>query len=323
MTDTGPEDNGSDVRTFLIADVRGYTRFTQTRGDEAAGELAARFAALVDDVVTERGGRLLELRGDEALVVFVSPRQAIRCALDLQARFIEETLAQPALPFGVGIGIDSGEAVAVQDGYRGGALNTAARVCSLAGPGEVLATSEATHLARRIDGGEDADRGRVQLKGIEDPPPVMRVFPTAGDPASSPVFRTAVLPPATGMSAAARRQQRQRLVAIGAALVLIIGVGVVYVGTQNGNHGLPEIGSNAVGAVSINGNKLHRRVAVGTGPGAIAADDKAVWVANTADQTVTRVDLADKNAPGNTIPVGSGPSGIAIGGGAVWVTQEN
>src|SRR3954452_19328766 len=98
MTDTGPEDNGSDVRTFLIADVRGYTRFTQTRGDEAAGELAARFAALVDDVVTERGGRLLELRGDEALVVFVSPRQAIRCALDLQARFVEETLAQPASP---------------------------------------------------------------------------------------------------------------------------------------------------------------------------------------------------------------------------------
>ena len=32
---------GTEIRTFLIADVRGYTRFTQTRGDEAAARPAA------------------------------------------------------------------------------------------------------------------------------------------------------------------------------------------------------------------------------------------------------------------------------------------
>ena len=32
------------VLTFLIADVRGYTRFTQEHGDEEAGRLAADFA---------------------------------------------------------------------------------------------------------------------------------------------------------------------------------------------------------------------------------------------------------------------------------------
>src|SRR5437879_5419433 len=32
------------VRTFLIVDVRGYTRFTHAHGDEAARDLAARFA---------------------------------------------------------------------------------------------------------------------------------------------------------------------------------------------------------------------------------------------------------------------------------------
>src|SRR4051794_17433052 len=267
MTDTGPEDNGSDVRTFLIADVRGYTRFTQTRGDEAAGELAARFAALVDDVVTERGGRLLELRGDEALVVFVSPRQAIRCALDLQARFVEETIAEPLFPFGVGIGIDSGEAVAVQDGYRGGALNMAARLCSLAGAGEVLATSEATHLARRIDGVDYVDRGRVQLKGIEEPPRVLRVRATGGDPAENPAFKAAVTQMTMATREATRRRQR-RLIAVGATLVVIAAVAIfVGVRSNGGGGGLHEIGSNAVGAVSIDGSTLHRRVPVGTAPG--------------------------------------------------------
>src|SRR5919108_6518128 len=60
----------ADVRTFLIADVRGYTRFTQEHGDEEAGQLAARFADLAGQVVSSCGGQLLELRGDEALAGF-------------------------------------------------------------------------------------------------------------------------------------------------------------------------------------------------------------------------------------------------------------
>ena len=38
-----------------------------------------------------------------------------------------------ALPLGVGIGLDAGEAVPVEGGYRGGTLNLAARLCGLAG----------------------------------------------------------------------------------------------------------------------------------------------------------------------------------------------
>ena len=41
--------SSAPVRTFLFADVRGYTRFTQERGDEAASALAARFADTVRD----------------------------------------------------------------------------------------------------------------------------------------------------------------------------------------------------------------------------------------------------------------------------------
>src|SRR5207248_8547419 len=90
--------SASVVRTFLIADVRGYTRFTQQHGDEAAARLAARFATLMREGVAARGGQVTELRGDEALAVFGSARQALRAALDLQARFTQEMDADPALP---------------------------------------------------------------------------------------------------------------------------------------------------------------------------------------------------------------------------------
>ena len=165
-----PERAAQDVqiRTFLIADVRGYTLFTQERGDEAAAKLAAKFADIAREVIEGRGGTLLELRGDEALCVFSSTREAIRAAVDLQQRFVEETLEQPELPLTVGIGLDAGEAVAVQGGYRGGALNLAARLCGQARAGEILASREVTHLARRLDGIRYEDRGPLTFKGIAD-----------------------------------------------------------------------------------------------------------------------------------------------------------
>ena len=47
------EDTGSGVRTFLIADVRGYTHFTQAHGDEAAAQLTGAFASTTRAVAME------------------------------------------------------------------------------------------------------------------------------------------------------------------------------------------------------------------------------------------------------------------------------
>ncbi|HZU13644.1 MAG TPA: adenylate/guanylate cyclase domain-containing protein [Chloroflexota bacterium] len=164
--------DGASVRTFLIADIRGYTRFTQQYGDEAAAQLATHFADVVTESVQAHGGHLAEMRGDEALAVFASTRSALRSALDLQRRFVEGESDHP-LP--VGIGIDVGEAVPVGDGYRGAALNMAARLCAEAGPGEILVTPAVRHLAGIVDGITLHDHGSRRLKGMDEPVPVLRV----------------------------------------------------------------------------------------------------------------------------------------------------
>jgi DNA-binding NarL/FixJ family response regulator/class 3 adenylate cyclase len=174
----------SAVKAFLIADVRGFTRFTNRRGDEAAAGLAVRFAGIVRGIVGGSNGVVVEFRGDEALAVFDSPRGAIRAAIELQARFEVETFAEPGrmlLP--VGIGLDVGEAVAVDEGYRGNALNLAARLCGLAAPGEILASAEAVHLAGRMAGVSYEEKGAMPLKNVDDPVRVIRVVPEGGDPA--------------------------------------------------------------------------------------------------------------------------------------------
>jgi class 3 adenylate cyclase len=87
-TDRPGDPHGGDaggqtqIRTFLIADVRGYTLFTQERGDEVAAKLAAKLADITREIVEARAGALLELRGDEALCVSGSTREAIRAAVD-------------------------------------------------------------------------------------------------------------------------------------------------------------------------------------------------------------------------------------------------
>jgi class 3 adenylate cyclase len=167
----------TDIRTFLIADIRGYSRYTDEYGDEAAARLARKFADLVTEEVEAHGGELVEVRGDEALSVFTSARQAIRAAVDLQALFQAETEADGDLPLSVGIGMDSGEAVRLPDGsFRGSALNVAARLCGRAHAGEVVLSEGTTRLAGRLSGLHYHDGGRVHLKNIPDPIHVMKVY---------------------------------------------------------------------------------------------------------------------------------------------------
>jgi WD40 repeat protein/class 3 adenylate cyclase len=170
------------ILTFLIADVRGYTTFTQSRGDEAAAHLASTFAEIAQEGVEGHGGDVIELRGDEALAVFQSAREALRAAVALQLTFADEVQLDGSLPLLVGIGLDAGEAVRVDGGYRGGALNLAARLCSQAKAGEVLVSQGVVHLARAVDGIRLHDHGALELKGLTEPVRVFRAAPGDADP---------------------------------------------------------------------------------------------------------------------------------------------
>lgn len=169
----------TQVHAFLFADIRGYTRFTHEHGDEASASLVTKFVALAREGVIARGGQVIELRGDEVLAVFASPRQALRAAVEIQSRFALEETMDPNLPLPVGMGLDAGEAVSVEGGYRGGALNLASRLCSLACAGEVLATEELAHLAGRMDELVCLSRPPVEVKGVSEPVRVVQVVPRA------------------------------------------------------------------------------------------------------------------------------------------------
>lgn len=193
-----PKAPSAAIFVFLIADIRGYTRYTEGYGDEAAARLATRFAELARAVFERWDGRLIEVRGDEALGAFASARQAVRAAGDLHASYAEELSQHADWPVGVGVGLDIGEAAPVDDGYRGAALNRAARLCSLAGPGETLISPGVFYVAPHVEGVRFLPRGQERLKGFPDPVEILQAAPqpvidaeetaeeTAPDPDAAP-----------------------------------------------------------------------------------------------------------------------------------------
>ena len=60
------------TRGFLFADLRDYTRYVETHGDEAAAALLTTYRSLVRDVVDRLDGAEIRTEGDSFYVVFPS-----------------------------------------------------------------------------------------------------------------------------------------------------------------------------------------------------------------------------------------------------------
>jgi ABC-type transport system substrate-binding protein/class 3 adenylate cyclase/tRNA A-37 threonylcarbamoyl transferase component Bud32 len=296
------------VRTFLITDIRGYTRYTADHGDEAAAELATSFAEIVRQVVEERSGRLIELRGDEALVVFDSARQALRSAVELQAH-----VAAAGLPRGIGVGLDAGEAVPVADGYRGGALNLAARLCSLAGPGEVLATETVLQVARAVPEVKYGERRSERVKGIAKPVTAVEVWPAD---------RRTRLWSTKRVRRVIRQQLRTRRVRFAGALALAGAAAIVlFLALAGTSSGAERIAPESVGFVSPAG-KILGQLPVGGG-GALAKLGDTLWFANGDDKNLERIDAKSHKLLHPFVPIQDGINGFTAGFGALWVVSAS
>ncbi len=312
-------DTDAPIRFFLIADVRGYTSFTQEHGDESAGQLAARFADVTRSTVAEYQGRLVELRGDEALVAFTSARSAIRAALAVQDRYVDETLRDTTLPLTVGIGVDAGEAVPVEGGFRGGALNLAARLCAMALAGEVLASSEVTHLAGSIEGVTYVPRGQHSMKGIDEPVAVVEVRPQSVDPQRAKAFAQYL---AVGRASGRTNRPSRRAVVIGAVAAMLLAATGGYTVSRITSVGASTVPGDHAEILDAADGKQVAEVQLGDQPTSVAVGEGSVWITNRGDATVSRIDPASHQVLA-TILVGGDPGGIAVAGRSVWVTDQS
>ncbi len=125
-------------------------------------------------------------------------------------------------------------------------------------------------------------------------------------------------PPGPADSAPAAGHRRGRWIALAAAIA-VAAVAAALVATRDSSGGAVAILPNGVGV--LEGGKVVAAGTVGASPSDVAAGGGSVWVTNTDDQTVTRVDPSTGEAS-QTIPVGSGPGGVAADEHGVWVANS-
>jgi len=152
------------LAAILAAAVVGYSRLM---GEDEAGTLAALHAhraEVFDPVIAERGGRLVKLMGDGALVEFPSVVEAGEAALAIQ-----QQVAAGDGPIRLRIGINLGDVIIDGDDIYGDGVNVAARLEALAEPGGVCISSVVHEsIGNRVEA-EFGDAGEHEVKGIDRP----------------------------------------------------------------------------------------------------------------------------------------------------------
>jgi adenylate cyclase len=175
----------------FFSDIRGFTPMSEMMNpDEIAGLLTDYFTEMVD-IVFEHSGTLDKFMGDAIMALWGAPighaddaDRAMQCALD-QLDTLEKMNAKWAesgrKPLAIGIGINFGEVFAGNIGSNrrleytviGDAVNTASRLCSSAGPNEIL-ISEPFYKALKKPPTVEALEP-IQVKGKTKKVPVYRV----------------------------------------------------------------------------------------------------------------------------------------------------
>ena len=125
--------------TILFADVSGSTKLFELKGDVAARTIISAVLAALGDIAARHGGRVIKTIGDEVMCTFPNALGGLLAAVDMQKRlssdpgFVKDNLA-------IRVGLHHGDALHEDNDVYGDAVNTAARMGSLAKREQIVTT---------------------------------------------------------------------------------------------------------------------------------------------------------------------------------------
>ncbi len=187
---------------IMFTDVVGYTALTE-RDEAAAIRVREQHRELVQTLVRQFDGEVMDATGDESMSVFPSALRAVDCALALQGAL----KSYPDLR--VRVGIHLGDVLRREGEVVGEGVNVAARVRPLAEPGGIAISEPVYQMVRTRPHLTAQALGTRSLKNVADPVAVYALAATGAGSARSP-----------------RRSRRRMRTALGLFAVLVVAVGL-------------------------------------------------------------------------------------------------
>ncbi len=161
--------------TIVFADVAGSTKLFETRGNLEARRLVAAILNALAEVTARHGGRVVKTIGDEIMCTFPGPMQGLLGSVDMQKRiaqdldFAHENLA-------IRIGLHHGETLHEDNDVYGDAVNTAARMASLAKREQIITTASTVKLLTNSGMLRTRSVGQARVAGKQKPIDIVDVM---------------------------------------------------------------------------------------------------------------------------------------------------
>ncbi|MGI8830337.1 MAG: ABC transporter substrate-binding protein [Candidatus Limnocylindria bacterium] len=307
------------LTTVLMTDMVDSTALAAELGDRGWRDLVQLHNALVREALRRHDGREMDTAGDGFFAIFDAPGSAILCALEIVG-------GTPAIGVQVRAGVHVGEVEQMGAKVGGITVVIAARISSAAGPGEVLVSTTVRDLAAGA-GIMFEDRGIQVLKGV---PGEWRMYAASQRGAEADDAPSVPSTDLAGRRMAAIRLSQARPLwqrhpraasAVAAGLAVIVMVGGVLAGSPWRPQAIAAVPANALGIIDLERNEIVGEVRVGQQPTAIAHGEGGVWVANSIDATVQRIDPA-RQLVVHTVDVGLAPIDLVVADGSVWVANS-
>jgi class 3 adenylate cyclase len=170
---------------LAFSDVCDSTAYFAQFGDEEGRKLQQRHIDLLNQVLPECGGRIVDTAGDGAFLCFPSVEAASSALIELEGLISADNGNRPRNHhLKVRIGIHWGRVLTDGTQVTGDAVNLAARVAGTAKPGEIRLTREAFQELKTIGRLMCTPLPPVELKGV--PRPVELMVMDWRDPALFP-----------------------------------------------------------------------------------------------------------------------------------------
>lgn len=148
----------SQYYAVVFIDIVGSTRLYETAGDEIAKDLVMEIETEIARIVTESGGQVVEIIGDEVMCRFDDVNKAVSTAISIHESAGLFSM-QKGVNMPVRIGLHYGPAIIENGRMFGDTVNTAARMAGIAQGQQIITTEqvvaglsgELSSLARRFD----------------------------------------------------------------------------------------------------------------------------------------------------------------------------
>jgi YVTN family beta-propeller protein len=188
----------------------------------------------------------------------------------------------------------------------------------------MLALYRSGRQAEALDAYRQARGALVEQVGIEPGAELQRLQHAilAHDPALDPPARPPPARPPPAPPAHDRPPRRRRATPLLAIALLSAAAGLIAFGISRvtAPDRLPRIAENAVGVIDQAG-RITDQYPVGRGPVALVPGAGSIWVANSLEGTVSRIDRERDQVVTTAIDVGGEPTALAFAAGSLWVAN--